>query len=240
MLHKTRGVVLKTTDYSESSLVVQLFTEKFGLQSYLINGARKPRAKISATILQPLHLLDLVVYHREGTGLQRIAEARQQPVFQHIPYDILKRSVALFLNEMLYKSLRQPSPDQPLFEFVYNAVTWLDTLEPVPPDFHLFFLLRLTRFLGFSPAPPKPGQSFFDLKDGVFCRTLPAHAFVLQPPHTAYFAELLTCSPERLAEIRIPVADRRFLLGRVIDFYRLHIEHLGEIKSHEVLEAVLS
>ncbi|SEL42732.1 DNA repair protein RecO [Parapedobacter koreensis] len=239
MLHKTRGIVLKVTNYSESSVVVQVFTEKFGLQSYIINGARKPKAKISITLLQALHLLDMVVYHRGNTSLQRIAEARQMPHFQTIPYDIAKSTVVLFLNEILYKCLRQQSPDEPLFDYLFNAISWLDTLEKMPPNFHLFFLLKLSRYLGFNPALPKAGQTFFDLKDGVFCHTLPAHSLVLQDPHSAQLATLLGCSFDELAAVRIPLADRRLLLDKIIDFYRLHIDHLGEIKSHEVLEEVL-
>src|SRR5690606_28822751 len=104
MRYKTRGIVLKYTNYAENSVVVQIFTEKFGLQSYIVNGARKPRAKIGVMLLQPLFLLDIVVYHNEKNSLQRIAEARQQPAFQTIPFDIHKSTVLLFLDEMLYKS----------------------------------------------------------------------------------------------------------------------------------------
>lgn len=240
MLHKTRGIVLKTTNYSESSVVSQVFTEKFGLQSYIVNGARKPKAKIGMTLLQPLHLLDMVVYHRENSSLQRISEARQLPTFQTIPYDIVKSTVVMFLNEMLYKSLRQQSADEPLFNYIFNAVSWLDSLEKMPANFHLLFLLKLSRFLGFNPAMPKTGQVFFDLKDGVFCQNLPAHASVLQQPHTDQLAELLGCAFENLYTLRISLSDRRFLLSKIIDFYRLHIDNMGEIKSHEVLEEVLS
>src|SRR5690349_12859257 len=107
MLHKTRGIVFKTTNYSESSVVVQVFTEKFGLQSYLINGVKKPKAKIKMNILQPLHLLEMVVYHKPSGNIQRAAEVRQQPVFLTIPYDIVKSSLVMFLNEVLYKAIRQ-------------------------------------------------------------------------------------------------------------------------------------
>lgn len=238
MQHKTRGIVLKTTKYSESSVVVQIFTEKFGLQSYIVNGARKPKARIGTNLLQPLHLLDMVVYHRENASLQRISDARQMPPLQSIPYDIIKRTIALFLNEVLYKSLRQQSPDVPLFDYLFHAISWWDATEKPALNFHLFFLVKLTRYLGFSPTLPKSNEPFFDLKDGVFCHTLPAHRWVLQDPQTLFFARLLTCSFEELALLRIPSSDRRILLGKILDFYRLHIDHLGEIHSHDVLEEV--
>ncbi|WP_262248134.1 DNA repair protein RecO [Parapedobacter soli] len=239
MLHKTRGIVLKSTNYSESSVVVQVFTEKFGLQSYMVNGARKPKAKIGTTLLQPLHLLEMVVYHRVNASLQRILEARQKPVFQSIPYDISKSAVALFLNEVLYKCLRQQSADEPLFDFIFNAVSWLDSTAKMSPNFHLLFLLKLSRYLGFRPALPKPGQTYFDLKDGIFCSHLPGHPLVLSQPYTSQFADLLAVSFDRLDTLQLPVENRRFLLGNILEFYQFHVDNMGEIKSHEVLEAVL-
>ena len=104
MLHKTRGIVFKTTDYGETSVIVQIFTEKFGLQSYIINAVKKPRAKISRNMLQPLHLLDMVVYHKSAGNVQRIAEMKNSPVLLSIPYDVVKRSLAMFLNEVLFIS----------------------------------------------------------------------------------------------------------------------------------------
>lgn len=96
MLHKTRGIVFKVTDYAESSLIVQIYTEQFGLQSYIVNGAKKPRAKIHQSMLQPLYLLDMVVYHKAGGSVQRISELKNAPVLQSIPYDVIKSSIALF------------------------------------------------------------------------------------------------------------------------------------------------
>ena len=149
MLHKTRGIVFKTTDYGESSVIVQIFTEKFGLQSYIINGVKKPKAKISQNMLQPLHLLDMVVYHKNTGSVQRIAELKNSPVLQTIPYDVIKSCLAIFLNEVLYKAVRQQSADENLFDFVFSAVEWLDHQTAGLANFHLLFLMQLTRYLGF-------------------------------------------------------------------------------------------
>lgn len=240
MLHKTRGIVLKTTAYAESSVVVHIFTEKFGIQSYLVNGVKKPKTKIRLNMLQPLHLLDMVVYHKDGTGLQRVSEARQLPLFQRIPYDVIKSSVVLFLNEVVYKSVKQQGPDIAMFEFLYNAIIWLDSADETPVNFHIYFLLKFTRYLGFYPALPKPVDKFFDLKDGVFTAYAPGHAFVLHEPHTSQWAHILGCSLTDLFTIKISNNDRRVLIQKVVDFYRLHIDNIGDIKSNEILEEVLN
>lgn len=239
MLHKTRGIVLKTTAYAESSVVVQIFTEKFGVQAYLVNGVKRAKAKITLNILQPLHLLEMVVYHKHTGGLQRIAEARQIPPFQHIPYDVLKRSIVLFLNEMVYKSMKHQGPDEALFAFLFNTISWLDAVEQAPLNFHLGFLLKLTKFLGFYPAAQQSGQVYFDLKEGVFTRHMPNHALILQEPYTTQWYVLLESKLTEITSIKISNVDRRILLHMIVTFYQLHLDGIGDVKSLEVLEEVL-
>lgn len=241
MLHKTRGIVFKTTSYSESSVVVQVFTEKFGLQSYLINGVKKPRAKIPLNMLQPLHLLDMVVYHKPTGGIQRVAELRQAPLFRSIPYDVVKSCLVMFLNEVLYKAVRQESEDEVLFGFLFQSIELLDRMEKGLANFHLYFLLHLSRFLGFYPDRTlERSADYFDLLEGTYSRTAPHHVSVLQPPHTGYWTAILGSDYESLGTLRIPPEERKLLLAKVLDYYRLHIEGFGTIRSMEVLEEVLS
>lgn len=241
MLHKTRGIVFKTTSYSESSVVVQVFTEKFGLQSYLINGVKRPKAKIKMNILQPLHLLDMVVYYKASGNIQRVAELRQQPVFLSIPYDIVKSSLVMFLNEVLYKSIRQQTADEVLFEFLYHAIEILDRMEAGAVNFHLYFLLRLSRFLGFYPDMTRASTgSYFDLTNGIFTQHIPPHSALIEEPFTQIWVKLLQSNFDNLYLLQISAVERRVILAKILEYYRLHIEGLGPIKSHLVLEEVLS
>jgi DNA repair protein RecO (recombination protein O) len=240
MLHKTRGIVFKTTDYGENSIIVQVFTEKFGLQSYIVNGAKKPKAKIARNMFQPLHLLDMVVYHKSAGNVQRIKELKNSPMLQTIPYDVIKSSLAIFLNEVLYKAIKQQVADEHLFDFVFNSIEWLDHQTEGLANFHLFFLVRLTRYLGFYPDRiPAGNVDYFDLKNGVFCNYKPDSILYLSPPHTHNFAGLLQCSFENLAQFRLTNDERRYLVSKVLDYYTLHIEGFGNIRSRDVLEEVL-
>jgi len=239
MLHKTRGIVFKTTDYGESSVIVQIFTEKFGLQSYIINGVKKPRAKISRNMLQPLHLLDLVVYHKSTGQVQRISELRNSPVLQSIPYNVIKSSIVLFLNEVLYKAVKQQSAEENLFDFIFNAIEWLDNQTEGLANFHLLFLTRLTRYLGFYPDQAS-NADYFDMKNGVFSKYKPEGFSYLSPPHTQNFYSLLQCSFENLGLLKFGNDERRYLVQKLLEYYALHIESFGNIRSHEILEEVLS
>ena len=240
MLHKTRGIVFKTTDYGESSVIVQVFTEKFGLQSYIVNGAKKPKAKIARNMLQPLHLLDMVVYYKNTGNVQRIKELKNSPQLLTIPYDVIKSSLAMFLNEVLYKAVRQQSADENLFGFVFSAIEWLDHQTEGLANFHLLFLVQLTRYLGFYPDRYLATDAdYFDLKNGVFCRYKPDSVLFLSPPHAQNFNKLLQCSFENSPQVKISNDDRRYLIQKLLEYYALHIEGFGNIKSHMVLEEVL-
>jgi DNA repair protein RecO (recombination protein O) len=239
MLHKTRGIVFKTTDYGETSVIVQVFTEKFGLQSYIINAVKKPRAKISRNMLQPLHLLDMVVYHKNSGQVQRVAELKNSPVLQTIPYDVIKSSLVLFLNEVLYKAVRQQSADENMFDFIFNSIEWLDNQTEGLANFHLLFLTRLTRFLGFSPNQVA-NADYFDIKNGAFSKYKPEGFSYLSPPHTQNFYNLLQSSFENIHQLKFSNDERRYLVQKLLEYYAMHIEGFGNIRSHEVLEEVLS
>ncbi|TDQ07708.1 DNA repair protein RecO [Pedobacter metabolipauper] len=241
MLHKTRGIVLKTTLYSESSVVVQMFTEKFGIQSYMINGVKKPRAKIRMNMLQPLHLVDMIVYHKTNSSIQRVSELRPSPIFSSIPYNIIKSTIVMFLNEVLYKSIRQQMADENLFDFIFNAICWFDANAELNVNFHLAFLLKLSRFLGFAPSTQtKSDQSFFDLQEGEFRSAPPIHPYFLDKSDAAVFISLFTLPFEKINEIKLDNKSRRMILDKILVYYTLHTASFGDIRSHQVLEDVLS
>src|SRR5215203_912793 len=152
MIHKTKGIVLRSVKYGETSLVLTVFTELFGLQSYIVNGVRTISKKggSKAVFFQPSALLDLVVYHNEYKNLQRIKEYKWAHLYQHIFSDVKKNAVALFMIELLTKSLKQPEANAELFYFAEDALVHLDyATDTVTANFPLFFALHLAVFFGF-------------------------------------------------------------------------------------------
>ena len=192
-------------------------------------------------MLQPLHLLDMVVYHKNTGNVQRVKELKNSPVLQSIPYDVIKSSLALFLNEVLYKAVKTQSEDESLFDFVFSAIEWLDHQTEGLANFHLLFLIQLTRYLGFYPDRTLAGQAdYFDLRNGIFSAYKPDNVNYLSPPHTQNFVALLRCGFENSAQVKLNNDERRYLLQKLLEYYALHIESFGSIRSHEVLEEVLS
>lgn len=240
MLHKTRGIFLKATSFSESSLVVLIYTEKFGCQSYLLQGVKKNKSKIRTSILQPLFLYDLVVYHKENGGLQRISDCRNNPVFHSIPSQMHKTAIAIFICELLNHTLREPQEDPVLFEFLHQAIQFLDLTDENISNFHLWFMLHYTKFLGFFPNEQnRVLGSIFDLKLSEFVGSQPSHPHFINKEGSEVIKNMLQSSITDLGNIRINNSLRRELIARMMDYYHLHINGFQSLKSHHVLLEVM-
>src|SRR5688572_12563505 len=150
MLHKTKGVVFRFTRYGESSIIVNIFTAQFGLQGYIVKGVRSKSARGKIALYQPLSLLDLVVYHRENANLMHIREAKCLHLYQHISTDMRKTTIALFISEILNRGVKDQSHAGELCDFLISSLIELDQSDRVE-NFHLVFLVQLSRWLGFQP-----------------------------------------------------------------------------------------
>lgn len=243
-LHKTKGIVLRTVKYGETSLIVTLFTELFGIQSYLVNGVRASSKKGTgkANMFQPAAILDMVVYHNELKQLNRIKEFRWAVIYHHILTDVPKNAVALFMVELLTKCLKQPESNPDLFHFVEDCFLYLDNSSgAVTANLPLFFALHLPVHFGFRIADNYSEKyHFLDLQEGGFVVIQPPHPHFLEEKQSAVTSQLLkVMQPEELEDIRLNHEFRRQLLHRFEDYYRLHIQDFGTMKSLPVLREVL-
>lgn len=240
MLHKTSGIILQTTNYSDSSLIAKIYTEKFGLQSYIINGVRGKKSKTKASLFQPMALVDIVVSNSEKSNLQRISEINIQHPYTDIPYNIVKSSIAIFLNEILFRALKEEHSDEDLFSYIKNSLLILDLKTDSCSNFHIYFLLQLSRFLGFYPQGSfSENTPCFDLNEGKFISIIPSHNNYLKPPTAAMLSEFLNSNFEKIQELKMDATQRKKILHALILFFQFHISSFGEIKSLEVLEQVI-
>ena len=244
MVHTTKGIVLRTVSYGETSVIVLLYTELFGLQSYIVNGARTSKKTASKNnLFQPAAILELEVYHNDLKNLQRIKEGRWHYLYKDIFFNIPKNMVALFMTELLQKVIRQPEHNPDLFNFIEDAYIQLDKADiKVTAGYPLFFALQLTSFFGFSIRDDyTPSKKILDLREGEFVKHLPLHPYYLQEPASAAVSQLLkVMQPLELHNIALPLAVRRELLESILQFYALHIQDFGVMKSLPVLQEILS
>jgi DNA repair protein RecO (recombination protein O) len=240
MLHKTRGIIINTIKYSDTSVIAKIYTEQFGLRSYLVRGARGNRkSKTKSSQLQHLSLLDLVVYEKENNQLQNLRETETAYQFSSIPFDVIKGTMVLFLNEVLYKSLHEEGSNPELFGFLFDSLVKFDQLEDSFQDFHLGFLMGLSKFLGFYPRNNySENNHYFDLQEGVFVSKKPLHNNFLNTNLAAKLNYMLKLNHLE-GRIFDNTTERNQFMEKLLEFYRLHIPGFGELKSHKVLREVL-
>jgi DNA repair protein RecO (recombination protein O) len=244
MIHKTKGIVLRTVKYGETSVIVTILTELFGLQSYLVNGVRTSSGKgaSKAGMFQPAAMLDLVIYHQETKNLNRLKEYGWSHLYQHIFSDVITHSVALFMIELLQKCLKQPEPNPELYYFMEDALTGLDQSGlKVQANFPLFFSLHLAGFFGLRIDDNySDKRCFLDLQEGYFTEDKPSHPHYLENPLSEISSHLLKIQqPAELAELALNKEKRRLLLMAYEDFYSIHIPGFTTLKTLPVLRTIL-
>jgi DNA repair protein RecO (recombination protein O) len=247
MIHKTKGLVLKSIKYGETSLVVTAFTELFGIQTYMVNGVRtSKKTGNKAALFQPSSLLDMEVYHNEQRAMHRIKECNWSFLYKNILSDVIKNSIALFMIELLYKTLKQPEENSDLFYFCEDALQQLDEASPgIAANFPLYFSLQLPQFFGFRfgdmPSSLMNEENIYlDLQEGIFTSVHPTHPYFMQKEPALLTAEFLKImQPDELIQVKTNQQQRRLLLSRYMEYYALHIPDFGQVKTLPVLHEVL-
>jgi DNA repair protein RecO (recombination protein O) len=243
MTHKTKGIVLRSIKYGETSLVVTIFTEMFGIQTYMVNGVRTSKKSASkANHFQPTAILDLVVYHSENKSMQRIKEFSWAVLYNELLSDVIKNSIASFMAELLQKCLKQPETNADLFSFCEESFLALDGADKtVTANFALFFTLHLAHFFGFRMTDNFNGEnSVLDLQEGIFIDHQPTHPHFMEGKDAELTAQLLkVMQPDELNQFGLNGEIRRSLLLKYLEYYALHMHDFGQMKTLMVLHEVL-
>lgn len=239
-IQKLKGIFLHKIRYSENSVIARIYTDQLGMQSFIIRGVgEKTKAKKSG-LLQPLTLLEMVVYYNHKRNIQQTKELSADYHFKNLQQDDLVRSsIAVFINELIYKSIREEESNYPMFDFLYNSIRFLDTTKNYL-NFHLVFTVQFTKFLGFYPSMGSSDTEFFDLREGYFVSSKPLHEDFIPSSMVQYFQGLLKTDYENAGNLKLNNRQRKDLLEYLLLYYALQLHGFGKMKSHHVLETVLS
>jgi DNA repair protein RecO (recombination protein O) len=244
MLQKTRGIVLRSVKYGESSLVVTVFTADCGVQSYMVQGARSSKVKTNKTgLLQPSVILDLVVYHNPQKNLQRISDMQFGYLYTSVGENIVKNTVAIFAVELLLRLLPESGINSSLYEFAEDFFIVLDRCTHSVANYPLFFVLTCARILGYEPQGLySDATPYINLEEGRFSPVASVHSFGLSNNDLLALNYLLQVDNyNTLSELHplLTANTRSNLLDWVILFLQRHAQHIGKINSLQVLKAVL-
>lgn len=245
MVHTTKGIVLRTVKYGDTSIITTVYTELFGIQSYLVKGVRQSTKTSAgkAGYFQPSALLDMEVYHNELKQLQFIKEYRWSYLYENVLSDVVKHSVAMYMIELVQHSLKQPEANPELFYLIEDSLKQLDKgNETLAANLPLYFVLHLASELGFGPQGKYDATTpVFDLQEGFFVKSAPVHPYYLEGTLAELSSQLIDLSfYNNLEQIKLNRITRRALLESYQTYMALHIADFGELKTIAILQEILS
>jgi DNA repair protein RecO (recombination protein O) len=241
MLEKTKGIVLHQIKYTDSGIVTQIYTRKFGRQSFLIKGMRNKKTGKHNINFQPLFILDMELYYKAAREMQTLKEFS----VSFAPYDIYsnikKSSVAIFLGEVLTSVLKEETPHDEMFKYIEESIKYFESCKESFANFHIAFLAGLSSFLGFEPHPRlEKEDQFFDMLNGIFVPVPPVHGNYANEEITNILADFFVSSYDSISNISLSGKMRNDILETLVRFYSLHLPGLKRIKSLEILKEVFS
>ncbi len=227
MKHKTRGIVINYIKFRETSIISRIYTDEFGLKSYILNGIRSSKPRIPISLFQPLTQVDMIVYNKMHASLNRVAEIKCYHPYHSIPYEIVKSSVALFITEIFFKIMKDEEINPDLYAFIEGSLNFYDRSDSYYMNFHLQFLLKLTRYFGIFPE---------SASDMIRETASIAKEYSIGEQDRHLLNDLLKKRYEE--PVRINNRSRETILRLIIMYYQAHFDHLSEIKSYKVLKEV--
>ena len=237
MLTKTKAIVLHSLKYGETRLIVDMFTRSHGRLSFIVKIPKSSKSKMKKQLFQPLTLLEIEADVRQKVQLQKLSDVRLAVPFLSIPFNPHKLSISLFVAEFLYYALRSEQHNELMFDYMENSILWLDGQDTHYANFHLVFLMRLSRFLGFYPNLDdyKVGD-YFDLRESVFLSSPPVHHDFLHPEEAEKVQLMMRMDFPTMHLFRMSHQERNRLLEVSLTYYRLHLPDFPEMKSVSVLQ----
>lgn len=237
MLVKTEAIVLHSFKYGETRLIVDVFARESGRLSLIAALPKTQKSRLKKQYFQPMTLLELEYEQRQRVQLQRLKDARILTPWASIPFSPEKLALSLFVAEFLYHSLRSEQQDELLFSYISDSMQWLDTATQGYANFHLTFLMRMSRFLGFYPNLDEYREGcVFDLRAGTFTGTSPLHSDILTAAEARLIHLLMRMDFPTMHLYRLSRHDRNRIVEVLLQYYRLHIPQFPELKSLHVLQ----
>lgn len=238
MLQKTVGIVLRALKYKDNSLIVDIYTECCGRASFLVPVSRSRKSAVKASIFQPLALVELEADFRPTATIYKVKDAKSYYPFSTLPYDPYKSAIALFLSEFLYRAVREESENRPLFAYLQHSIVWLDECRKGYANFHLVFLMRLSRFLGLYPNLDDYHEGdYFDLLSACFTPLRPQnHSGFIEPAEAARIMKLMRMNYDTMHLFAMNRSERARCLVIINEYYRLHLPDFPQLRSLDVLK----
>ena len=235
MIISTTGIVLNKFRYKDTSLIVRVITRDTGLCSFIVRFGKGKNKKNIFNYFQPLSIIEIDYDSNNKRDLHFFKEVDLKFNFKSIHSNHKKSVVIMFLSEILSKTLKFQGKDFQLYDFIEASIKYFDESE-FTPYFHLIFLIKLTKYLGFYPDTNKK-YGFFDLEQGFYSDS-EMGGYLLKGKELESFNDILGTNFDACYGLTLSSMQRTKVLDNILLYYKLHIENFGSIKSLDVLRKI--
>lgn len=237
---RTPGIVIKSSRYSNSSLITKIYTQTHGLLSFVIKGAYRPKSRLPVSFFQPLQVLSLEISYRQNRNFQNISEAQAVQSTYSLTSSPFKVSISIFIAELIDHCLSVGSEnDEVLFDFLKKNVEYIEQNKP-STNFPLFFMVQLSRHLGILPENNYAEETpWFSVSEGKFVADQPEEFVTLSITENKYLSELLQSDRQNYHTLSIPNAVKRRLLFVLDNYFGWHLPGYSRLKSYSILTDVI-
>ena len=237
MIAKGTGLILRQVKYGESSVILEILTKEWGVQSYIVSGVRKKNSRNPAAIYQIMNWIDFVAYYKENHGIKRIKEAKMNLTYQLIPYDAVRRCLGIFLVEVIQKTMRQQDTTSSLFDFVFQSFQHLDDHSIFPSNAHVWFLIQLTKYIGISPNGNYDMTTpYFHKLNGVFSDMADGRSCTQAVSQSIW--KLLSSEAPLGSDVSLHGELRVQIIEEINEFYKYQIEKFPDFRTINILKQV--
>ena len=233
MKYKSRAITLTYIKQGESSIISKIFTEKHGLQSFIVKGVRSKKAKKKLGLFQALCLVKINATYSKKRGLQYLSEISVDEPTAIEKVNMHKNFIAIFIAEITAKVLQENEQNIPLFNFIWNTKRKLYLTDNVSDNFVLLFMLNLSKHLGFSPSTENINAPFFNLETGEFSNDSLNLNIYLDKEKSTILKSLIQGK-----EVKIKQKIKSKLLKDIMQFFHLNHYNLQNITSHIIIESL--
>jgi DNA repair protein RecO (recombination protein O) len=240
MIERTRGIVLKTIKYRDTSAIVDVFTEQFGLKTYIINGVYKAKPRVAPSLLQLGAALQMVVYNKEGRKMNRISEVQADFYPVATVSDLKRSAIKLFLVELTRKTVRFDVSQKNLFFELRNLIFKVEYQKDPVVNFHLYYLVRLLFHLGISPdLSDWPRKRILSVKEGALLEEIPEKGQLIPEEMVHILVAMESSGLAELHELRLTREQRQSFIEHMLIYYAYHVENFSHLNTHLIYKKLM-
>ncbi len=237
MLEKTEGILFKSVRYADTSLIVKIFTRKFGYLSFMVQGVRSSKSKRKGNLLQPMNILELDLYWREQKNLLNLKEFNVAYIYNSLPMDFVKQSIGIFAIEIISKCVKEHEQNEPLYDYLRDFLVEVDMVSEHNEYFPLLFLWNVSKILGFEPSMDNAKGNYFNLSAGSFESIPSPTEQTLSLTESGLFKRFLEQAASQ--ELQFSGNERKMLLDKWIVYFQWHVPDFIGVQSPKILHEVL-